>query len=143
MTECSPLLRIFVCSTLFPLCSLTEVILPCRDVCFSAHAACHHAYLLHRQEWSTFFNCTNLPARPQVCLFPPSTTSSFKLVTIVFASVCYFTLVYLFISMVNVTSFKSVTIVFASICYFILVYLLIYIANVTSFKSVIVVFAFV
>lgn len=75
MTECSPLLRIFVCSTLFPLCSLTEVILPCRDVCFSVHAACHHAYLLHRQEWSTFFNCTNLPARPQVCLFPPSTTS--------------------------------------------------------------------
>lgn len=75
MTECSPLLRIFVCSTLFPLCSLTEVIPPCRDVCFSVHAACHHAYLLHLQEWSTFFNCTNLRARPQVCLFPPSTTS--------------------------------------------------------------------
>ena len=75
MTECSSLSRIFVCSTLFPLCSLTEVVLPCRDVCFSVYTACHHIYLLHRQEWPTFLNCTNLPARPQVCLFPPSTTS--------------------------------------------------------------------
>lgn len=75
MSECSSLSRIFVCSTLFPLCSLTEVVLPCRDVCFSVYTACHHIYLLHRQEWPTFFNCTNLPARQQVCLFPPSTTS--------------------------------------------------------------------
>ena len=74
MAECSPLLRIFVCSTLFPLCSLTEVVLPCRDVCFSVYTACHHVYLLHHQEWPTFFNCTNLPARPQVCLLPPSTS---------------------------------------------------------------------
>ena len=74
-TDCSPLSRIFVCSTLFPLCLPTEVVLPCRDVCFSVYAACHHIFLLHRQEWPTFFNCSNLPARPQVCLFPPSTTS--------------------------------------------------------------------
>ena len=77
MAECSPLLRIFVCSTLFPLCSLTEVVLPCHDVCFSVYTACHHVYLLHHQEWPTFFNCTNLPARPQVCLLPLSTTSHF------------------------------------------------------------------
>ena len=74
VTECSPLLRIFVCATLFPLCSLTEVVLPCRDVCFSVYTACHHVYLMHREEWPTFFNCTNLPARPQVCLFAPSTS---------------------------------------------------------------------
>ena len=31
-------------------------------------------YCTH-QEWPTFFKCTILPARPQVCLLPPSTTS--------------------------------------------------------------------
>ena len=78
VTECSPLLRVFVCSMLFPLCSLTGVVLPCRDVCFSVYTACHHVYLLHRQVWPTFFNCSKLPARPQVCLFPPPTTSHFS-----------------------------------------------------------------
>lgn len=39
------------------------------------YTACHHVYLLHHQEWPTFFNCTNLPARPQVGLFPPLPTS--------------------------------------------------------------------
>ena len=72
LADCSPLSRIFVCSMLFPLCLPTEVVLPCRDVCFSVYTACNHIYLLHRQEWPTFFNYTNLPAHPQICLFPPS-----------------------------------------------------------------------
>ena len=55
VTECSPLLRILVCATLFPLCLLTEVVLPCHDVCFSVYTACHHVYLMHHQEWPTFF----------------------------------------------------------------------------------------
>lgn len=75
MTEFSPLSRILVFPILFPLCSLTEFFFPCCDVFFSVYAACHHVYLLHHQEWSTFFKCTKMPAHPQVSLFPPSPTS--------------------------------------------------------------------
>ena len=33
-TRCSPLTKIFICSSLFPLCLPAGVLLPCRDVCF-------------------------------------------------------------------------------------------------------------
>ena len=57
-TECSPLSRILDSFTLFPLCSLIEVVLPCCDVSFSFYAACHLVSFLHCQEWSTFLKGT-------------------------------------------------------------------------------------
>ena len=57
-TECSPLSRILDSFTLFPLCSLIEVVLLCCDVSFSFYAACHLVYFLHCQEWPTFLKGT-------------------------------------------------------------------------------------
>ena len=72
-SECSPLSRIFDSMTLFPLCSLIEVVLPCCDVSF--FFACHLVYFLHCQDWPTFLKGTIMPACPQVSLFPLSPTA--------------------------------------------------------------------
>lgn len=57
-TECSPLSRILDFFTLFPLCSLNEVVLPCCGVSFSFYTAGHLVSFLHCQEWSTFLKGT-------------------------------------------------------------------------------------
>ena len=76
--NCSPLTRIFFCSSLFPLCSPSGVVLPCRDVCLSIYESCHHIFMLHRFQWPEFLDCNKLPARPRLCLSPPSPTPSFS-----------------------------------------------------------------
>ena len=40
----SPLTKIFFCSSLFPLCLPSRVLLSCRDVCFSVYTSCHHIF---------------------------------------------------------------------------------------------------
>ena len=77
-TRCSPLTKIFFCSSLFPLCLPSGVVLPCRDVCFSVCTSCHHIFLLHGFQWPKFLDCNMLPARPRLCLSLPSPTPLFS-----------------------------------------------------------------
>ena len=77
-TRCSPLTKIFICSSLFPLCLPSGVLLPCRDVCFSVYTSCHHIFLLHDFEWPEYLDCNKLPARPRLCLSPTSPTPLFS-----------------------------------------------------------------
>ena len=68
----------FFCSSLFPLCLPSGVLLPCRDVCFSVNTSCHRIFLLHGFQWPEFLDCKKLPARPRLCLSPPSPTPLFS-----------------------------------------------------------------
>ena len=77
-TRCSPLTKIFIRSSLFPLCLPSGVLLPCRDVCFSVYTSCHHIFLLHDFEWPEYLDCNKLPARPRLCLSAPSPTPLFS-----------------------------------------------------------------
>ena len=76
-SHCSPLSKILFCAMLFPFCSPRHdfVLLPCRNVCLSVHAACHSLFKEHYQEWPNFINCSSLPAQPSLCLPPPSSSS--------------------------------------------------------------------
>ena len=56
--RCSTLTKIFFCSSLFPLCLPSGVVLPCRDVCFSVYTSCHHIFLLHGFKWPKFLDWT-------------------------------------------------------------------------------------
>ena len=80
--RCSPLTNIFFCSSLFPLCLPSGGLLPCRDVCFSVYKSCHHIFLLHGFQWPEYLDCKKLPARPRLCLSPPSPTPLFSVPSI-------------------------------------------------------------
>ena len=125
MTECSSLSRIFVCYTLFPLCLLTEVVLPCCDVFLFTHPATMfiyctvkngppfltaliclhvHKYVYFHCQQSHIFQACHRRLGLRLLLYPclpfhlHCQVTSFKPVTIIFASVCFFTLVCLLIS---------------------------------------------
>ena len=78
--SCSPLTRNFfaqVCSRyVFPLC--LGVVLPCRDVCFSIYKSCQHISLSPGLQRLEFLDFSKLPARPRLCLSPPSPTPWFS-----------------------------------------------------------------
>ena len=126
-TRCSPLTKIFICSSLFPLCLPSGVLLPCRDVCFSVYTSCHHIFLLHDFEWPEYLDCNKLPARPRLCLSPTSPTplfsvpSAFSVHTVyIFCSVCSGIFVSCSVCSVVFDSFCSVCSVsfvfFCSVC---------------------------
>lgn len=72
-SQCSPFLRLFVCSVFVPFCSehLPGAIRPCRTLCEDVKNDCSPVLQEIGYSWPEQLNCTNFPEAPELCMQPP------------------------------------------------------------------------
>ncbi|XP_038666324.1 secreted frizzled-related protein 4-like isoform X1 [Scyliorhinus canicula] len=73
-TDCSPLLRFFLCAMFAPICTLEflhDPIRPCKAVCQKARAGCEPILRRYNHSWPEGLACTDLPVYDRgVCIAP-------------------------------------------------------------------------
>lgn len=70
--QCSPFLRLFVCSIFVPFCSEhIGAIPPCRELCEEVRNDCLPALQGLGLSWPEELNCSRLPDPPSLCMSPP------------------------------------------------------------------------
>ena len=76
-SNCSSFSRILVCSTFAPLCVHPfHRLQPCRHLCHHVKSSCLHLFISTHTAWPSTLNCSVLPSPPQLCISPPSSSSS-------------------------------------------------------------------
>ena len=77
--QCSPLSRLFICTSHLPFCTShleLQPILPCRSVCLDVFVRCFRYFNLTQLPWPKHLNCSFFPRPPAICI-KPSTASLF------------------------------------------------------------------
>ena len=72
--NCSPSLRLFLCSLYLPVCSAGPIKPPCRSLCVKARSGCEQLMVRFGHEWPDHMSCDRFPEspNPNVCINSPS-----------------------------------------------------------------------
>ncbi|OXA60000.1 frizzled-1 [Folsomia candida] len=67
--QCSPSLKIFLCSLFSPFCNiLHEPLPPCRSLCEAVRNGCEHVLLTFGLPWPDYFDCSRFPLHNELCV---------------------------------------------------------------------------
>ncbi|KAI6182309.1 hypothetical protein M3Y97_00366000 [Aphelenchoides bicaudatus] len=71
--NCNPHIQFFICSVFAPMCpeQMPQPITTCRSVCEEVKRDCIKILNEFEVTWPEFFNCSNFPEEPDLCMKPP------------------------------------------------------------------------